>query len=197
MNINLAIPGGARLSRLAQDRRMAAPAFTIGALAVAVTWAVIAQLDLNARQAERDAKSELADRLSNQAAARGRNASADLANLGSPFIDAETATTAAAEIDRLVRAAVAKAQGAVVSTQAAIDTASGTAARRIGIRAVIEGRIATIQRVLLTLETSTPVIFIDELALQPKESTSGRSEKGSDPQLQVSLALSAFWRSGL
>jgi hypothetical protein len=186
-----------QLDRLIRDRRIGAPAVTVVILSVTIAAAVAAQMDLDARRSERDLKAELADRLAASSATRGKSDEADFARLGTPFLRAETATTAAAELDRMLRATVAKAQGAVVSTQATIEAGGDPTARRIDIRAAIEGRNAAIQRALLQLETGAPAIFIEELTLQPKETAQGKNERNPDPLLQVSLTLNAAWRSGI
>jgi general secretion pathway protein M len=112
-------------------------------------------------------------------------------DLYNPFVVAETETLAASEVDRLVRAVVTEANGSVLSSRTSVESEPNAATQRIKVEAVIEGRIEVIQRTLFSLETSTPLVLIDDLLMQPTE----RSSNGTDaPTLQMNLTLNAFWR---
>uniref|UniRef100_Q07N82 General secretion pathway protein GspM n=1 Tax=Rhodopseudomonas palustris (strain BisA53) TaxID=316055 RepID=Q07N82_RHOP5 len=178
------------------DRRIAAPALCLCTLAGTLFCLIAGEFDLHATGLEYDAKTELLERLSPGGARRAGilsgAASQHDANL---FVVAETATTAAAEVDRLVRAIVSKDSSTVLSTQATIEQGDGPASRRIELQATIEGRIEAIQRVLFNLETSAPMMLVDTFTMQPIERGASRKEAQA-PLLQATLTLSAYWRRG-
>jgi general secretion pathway protein M len=162
----------------------------LGGFAVAVASAELAALRL-----ERDAKTELIERLARtmpaQPAAR-RDAVADQRD---PFTTASSESLAAAEVDRLVRAAILKATAAVLSTRAVIERETDAGARRIAVEAVVEGRVEALQRVLFNLETAMPVILVDDLAIQPAAEGGGKRADAAAPVLHASMTLSAWWRA--
>ncbi|WP_371425235.1 type II secretion system protein GspM [Tardiphaga sp.] len=180
---------------LTLDRRIAAPAVIASLFGGIISYIAIAQDRLDIARVERDTKLDLIERLSGRAKGNATVTTTDITVPDLPFVAAETETTAAAEVDRLIRAVVMKANGAVLSTQASIERGNDTTTRRIEIQAVIEGQIEAIQRTLFNLEIGAPLIFIDDLALQLVERSSGKNEKAQMPLLQASLTLSAFWRS--
>ncbi len=181
---------------IALDRRIAAPAIVASLLGASIFYTALAQEQLDAARAEREAKLELLSRLSGNTAPGTGAASATSAMAPDMlFVAAETSTTAAAEVDRLVRAVVVKANGAVQSTQASIEQATDVPAKRIEIQAIIDGELETIQRMLVNLETGAPLIFVDDFTLQPIERLTGKRGKAQTPLLQASLTLSAFWRA--
>ncbi len=174
------------------DRRIAATLLYLCLLGSALVFAILGQFDLAAMRAEGEAKTALLTRLSR---ANLASAASDTRQpMSNPFVTAETATTAAAEIDRLIRAIAAKAGGTVLSTQATSET-SNAPVRRIDVQAVIEGNLEIIQRVLFNLEAGSPMIFIDDLTLIKAERRSGRTDVAQSPHLQANVAMNAFWRS--
>jgi len=128
-----------------------------------------------------------------------------------PYLTGETETIAAANLQTLVLQ-VAEAAGTTVSSaqvkpRAVIDQPAapepadasaadkGAADRQIDMEVIFDGKIADIQKVLFTLETGLPYIFVDEMQMQPtKPSQPGEAEE-PDPQLHVVLTMHAFWRS--
>lgn len=178
------------------DRRIAAPTIIASMLGASIFYAALAQEQLDAARAERDSKLELLSRLSGNTASRTGTAPTTSAMAPDMlFVVAETSTTAAAEVDRLVRAVVVKANGTIQSTQTSIEQATDVSAKRIEIQAIIEGELETIQRMLVNIETGTPLMFIDDITLQPIERQTTKRGKPQTPPLQASLTLSAFWRA--
>lgn len=177
-----------------RDRRVAAPIILGFMLATTIFIAAFQQAALEAARLERDAKLELIERL--RLADPTRAGAARQAPRQDPFVVSETATLAAAEIDRLIRTVVTRVNGAVLSTQATVERDDNAAMRRIEVQAVIEGPIEAIQHTLFELETGAPVILISDLELQPVERSTGKRDAMQAPRLQGTLALSAFWRSG-
>ncbi|HLH10530.1 MAG TPA: type II secretion system protein GspM [Methylovirgula sp.] len=109
-----------------------------------------------------------------------------------PFFSAVTETLAAAQLDDELRRDTVAEQGVVLSSHAGINHDAQSAGKKIEIKAVIEGKIATVQALLFRLETSAPMIFVEELNMEPK----GDAQRGvidSDPTLQANLTLAAYW----
>jgi len=179
------------------DRRIVAPALLLANLIAAIWVIVAAQADLDSMQAEIETKTALAERLSRTMPRPVGGDGADPARrAATPFVTAETETLAAAEVDRLVRAVTTEAAGAVLSSQAEVARESDAPMRRIEVQAIIEGRIEALQRVLFTLETGAPLMFVDDVSVQPVERSEAKSEAAQMPVLQATLTLSAYWRSG-
>jgi len=177
-----------------RDRRVAAPAILGCLLAASIFIAGLQQAALDAARLERDAKAELIGRL--RQADPNRGGAPRQAPREDLFVAAETATLAAAEIDRLVRSVVGKVNGAVLSTQATVERGDDATMRRIEVQAVIEGPIEAIQRTLFDLETGAPVMFVSDLELQPIERSAAKRDVNQPPRLQGTMAFNAFWRSG-
>ena len=179
------------------DRRIVAPLLLAVHLVAAIGVVVAAQSDLDSMQAEIASKTALAERLSRTMpgprAAAGDGA--EQARPATPFVTAESETLAAAEVDRLVRAVTTEAAGTVLSSQAEVARESEASMRKIEVQAVIEGRIEALQRVLFTLETGAPLMFVDDVSVQPVERSETKSDAAQMPVLQATLTLSAYWRS--
>jgi hypothetical protein len=117
-----------------------------------------------------------------------------------PFIAAASETQAAAEIDRLLRKIAVDSDGAVLSTHAEPkhDEDQGIL-RKIEATLVMEGRIDTIQKALYAIETGSPFIFVDILALVPVNEASDSSAGGgtslATPLLRATLTTSAYWKN--
>ncbi|HEY0330280.1 MAG TPA: type II secretion system protein GspM [Rhodopseudomonas sp.] len=179
-----------------RDRRVAAPAIFGCLLAAAILVAGLQQAALDAAVLERDAKTELIERLRRTDPARAGGGAARQAPRQDPYVASETATLAAAEIDRLVRTVVTKVNGAVLSTQVTVERGDDAAMRRIEVHAVIEGPIEAIQHTLFDLETGAPLMFVSDLELQPAERAGAKQDANQPPRLQGTMALNAYWRSG-
>jgi general secretion pathway protein M len=150
---------------------------------------------------ERDAKLALLTSLQETRVRQGEpNAVAtDSTDEGEPFIAAASETQAAAEIDRLLRKIVAESDGSVLSTHAEPkhDEEQG-AMRKIEASLVMEGKIETIQKALYAIESGSPFIFVDLLALAPVNEASDRNAAGgsniASPLLRATLTTSAYWK---
>jgi general secretion pathway protein M len=178
------------------DRRVAAVLALLGCLLLASFATVAAINALNTALLERDAKADLAEQL-RRTTPDSRRASPDgQADLQIPFVEAETETLAAAQIDSLVRAAVLRADGTVLSSRAEVKHEESERTRRIEVDLVVQGHIGAMQRMLFALETGAPFVFVDALSIQPVEGAVDKRRPGTAmaPVLQAALTLSAYWR---
>jgi general secretion pathway protein M len=159
--------------------------------------ALIAMLDrLQTSQIERDAKAEMAERLVRNRPSRPLAAAKESGGQpGDLLVVAGSETLAAAAVDRLVRGSVLKASATVLSSRASVDRDGDKAMRRIAVEAVVEGGMDALQRLLFKLETGSPMIFVEELSLQPTMVSGDRSARDDGRILNATLALSAYWRA--
>ncbi len=166
----------------------------LGALAaVAASWA-----DLSATGDEHDAKAELLQR---GVTASRRAQAAPAASAADPFVRADTATLAAAAVDADLRSLAATTGLSLLSSRAdakpdepaAADAGIGT---RIEDQAVVEGQNEALQALLVKLETGTPTVLVDDLAVEPAEVDQAALGDPQAPRLRMTLTLSAYWRPG-
>ena len=78
---------------------------------------------------------------------------------------------------------------------------AGTAAgaglgTRIEVQATVEGQNEALQRLLLALETGTPTVLVDALAVEPAQTDGAGVGDPRSPKLRATLTLSAYWRPG-
>ena len=164
-------------------------------LAIGVAWA-----DLSAAGDERDAKADLLER--SVSASRRAGLEAPSAVRSDPFVAADTATLAAAAVDADLRARALASGLALLSSRADAkpeDAASPAVAglgTRIEVQATVEGQNEALQGLLLALETGTPTVLVDNLALEPAQNDGAAPGDPRAPRLRATLTLSAYWRPG-
>jgi general secretion pathway protein M len=109
-----------------------------------------------------------------------------------PFLSAATETLAAAQLDDELRRVTDEEHGIVLSSHAEIDHDDQAPGNKIEIKTVVESKIEAIQALLFRLETSAPMIFVEELDLEQKnEGIQGSLD--TDPMLHANLTLAAYW----
>ena len=64
----------------------------------------------------------------------------------------------------------------------------------IRVQATLNTTINALQALLYQLESGTPYVFVDSLAVQLPSATAANA--GQDPVLRVTLGLRAIWRKG-
>lgn len=112
---------------------------------------------------------------------------------GAAFLGGDKETVAAAELQKRVNDAVAAAGGTVASSQ--IDrgeTKDGAA----NIALLVESEIDQpgLQKLLYTLESTTPFLFVDKLSARVRNDA-GNGRAPAQPKLRVGFRVSAVWRS--
>lgn len=171
----------------------------LGALLLAALGAVGASwADLSSATEERDAKAEL---LARSVAASQRARAAPAVPAADPFVHADTATLAAAAVDSDLRTRAAAAGMSLLSSRAdAKPDEPGTSGAGIGTRiedqAVLEGQNGALQALLVAIETGTPAMLVDDVAVEPAEQDGAALGDAQQPRLHVTLTLSAYWRPG-
>lgn len=162
--------------------------------ALGVYW--ISSDALTAMQTTYDAKRDLLSALEirNGEAGRADFTQRTSAKLRDPFFSAATETLAAAQLDDELRRVALEEDGVVLSSHARIDHDDRTLGSKIEIKGVVEGKIGAVQALLYRLETSVPMIFVEELDVEPKNDAM-RGEMEADPTLEANLTLAAYWHS--
>jgi general secretion pathway protein M len=109
------------------------------------------------------------------------------------FLDASTPGLASAQLQSYLAQLAGDQRASLVSS-------GGEAAKRddppdtIRLQATLDMNLQALRAVLYQLESGTPYVFVDALAVQPIGATAGRAVE--DPLLRTTLSLRAFWRRG-
>ena len=108
----------------------------------------------------------------------------------SPFLEGQTITIAGAALQQRVEAAVAKAGGALMSSQVELD---GPDAKNgfVGLTASIEVSQPAVQTILYDIEAGMPYLFVDKLSIQSPE-VFGEPENG---RMRMTIDVAGQWRS--
>jgi general secretion pathway protein M len=122
-------------------------------------------------------------------------------NAGRPIVAAPPAAFIEAPTQGLASAALQAHLAELSDTQHAGLVLSGeeTAQREdapdaIRLQATLDMNMKALRALLYQLESGTPYVFVDALAVQPASVTAGRAAE--DPLLRATLSLRAFWRKG-
>src|SRR5215467_7281198 len=171
---------------------------TISLSALALLLVLCACLVQYAMQARADAARELAERQETvtQLEARARAAGPGRSVGAAPaaaFLDASTQGLAGAQLQAHV-AQAASAQQAALVTSGLEPTKREDTPDTIRLQATIEVGLVALQAILHRLESGTPYVFVEALAIQPAGAAGGRPAE--DPLLRTTLSVRAFWRKG-
>jgi len=122
------------------------------------------------------------------------------ANAGRPtaappaaFLDATTPGLASAQLQSYLGQLAGDQRATLVSSggeTAKRDDAPDT----VRVQATLDMNLQALRAVLYQLESGTPYVFVDTMAVQPINATAGGSVE--DPILRTTLSLRALWRRG-
>jgi general secretion pathway protein M len=121
------------------------------------------------------------------------NAGRPIAAPPAAFLDASTPGLASAQLQSYLAQLAGDKNASLVSS-------GGEAAKRddapdtVRVQATLDMNLQSLRAVLYQLESGTPYVFVDALAVQPVSATAGRSVE--DPLLRTTLSLRALWRRG-
>jgi general secretion pathway protein M len=107
---------------------------------------------------------------------------------GSPFLEGQTVTVAAAALLQRVASSITKLGGNVLSSQVDLE---GSQAKNgfVGLVASCEIEQPALQQLLYDLEAGMPYLFVDQLVAQAPVPTAGRGGE----RMRVLLAVSGLW----
>jgi general secretion pathway protein M len=177
--------------RLAIGRRqilavVAYAGIVIGLFAIALLLVA----DLRGKLAEVAVAQMRLDQLSSRSPPNLGSIASNVGVSGSPFLEGKTVTIAGAALQQRVEAAVAKAGGALVSSQVELD---GPDAKNgfVGLTASVELGQPAVQAVLYDVEAGMPYLFVDKLLIQSPE-VFGEAESG---RMRMTIGVVGQWRS--
>jgi general secretion pathway protein M len=177
--------------RLVIGRRQAlAVVVYVGVVIALLAISLFLVADLRDKAAELAAAQMWLDKLSERSqpsssASIGSNAGVN----GSAFLDGQTITIAGASLQQRVEGAVAKANGALMSSQVELE---GPDAKNgfVGLTASIEVTQAAVQTILYDIEAGMPYLFVDKLSIQSPE-VFGEPESG---RTRMTIGVVGQWR---
>jgi general secretion pathway protein M len=169
---------------------------SLGALALILV--LCASLVQYAMQARSDAAQELGERrdtvagLEARARADGPGRTITTAP-ASAFLDATTQGLAGAQLQAYLLQTAGAQQAAIISSGLEPTKREDTP-DTIRLQATFEVGLVALQTILYRLESGTPYVFVEALAIQPAGVAGGRPPE--DPLLRATLSVRAFWRRG-
>jgi general secretion pathway protein M len=134
--------------------------------------------------------SHLAARARSGADARARTTTVAPA---AAFLDAGTAGLAAAQLQTYL-SQVAARQQAILISYGVEPARREDSPDSIRVQATLEVSQKSVQGLLYQLESATPYVFVDSLAVQTPSTTGQRGAQ--DANLRLTLSLRALWRRG-
>ena len=171
---------------------LAAAAVILVFCVTAVTLSLQVRSEAYAELSEKqDALALLESRVGGGAKARGpvRNPAAPAA----AFLTTTTQGLAGAELQAYL-AQLAAAQNSEVVSSGVQPTGRDDPPETIRLQATLTATIGSLQTLLYQLETGTPYVFVDSVAVQlPNAGMAGTRQ---DPVLRVTLVIRALWRKG-
>jgi hypothetical protein len=147
-------------------------------------------------QARADAARESSERremLSRLEARLRGNATRPTAAPPAAFLDASTPGLASAQLQAYLGQLAGNQRATLVSSgsePAKRDDAPDT----VRVQATLDMNLQSLRAVLYQLESGTPYVFVDTMAVQPINATAGGAVE--DPLLRTTLGLRALWRRG-
>lgn len=110
------------------------------------------------------------------------------------YLKAASPALSAAELQEMVTKTIETNQGKVGSSQVLSAKEDGKTAQpvKISILVQISASIIPLMKILHTLETSQPYLFVDQLTVQANQGQSYKPVAGVEPEYLVSLTVSGF-----
>jgi hypothetical protein len=109
------------------------------------------------------------------------------------FVDAPTVGLAAAQLQAYL-SQVAASQQAILISYGVEPTRREDSPDSIRVQATLDVGQMALQSLLYQLESRTPYVFVDALALQPPSTAEQRAPQA--PILRLTMSLRALWRRG-
>src|SRR5262245_7462115 len=169
---------------------------SLGALAlILVVCACLVQYAMQARseaELQLGERREMVARLEARARTDGPGRTIATAP-ASAFLDASTQGLAGAQLQAYLTQTAGAQQAAIISSGLEPTKREDTP-DTIRLQATFEVGLAALQTILYRLESGTPYVFVEALAIQPAGAAGGRPPE--DPLLRATLSVRAFWRKG-
>jgi general secretion pathway protein M len=111
------------------------------------------------------------------------------------YLDGQNETLIVAALQERLKSAVTQTGGRLNSTQVLAGSEKGQT-RRVAVRGQMQMSIAALQRVLYTLESGSPYLFVDNLDVRPMAGARTPQTADSDALLDVHFDVYGYMRSG-
>ncbi|MGZ5000611.1 MAG: type II secretion system protein GspM [Methylomonas sp.] len=113
------------------------------------------------------------------------------------FSTRDTEALASADLQNIVKTAIADAGGQLTSTQG-LPGKMDKGFNRVAVRVRMTGNIETLRTVLHSLAVNVPVLIVDQLDITPVRGIRSRTSNKIEPntQLNVSFEVVSFMRGG-
>lgn len=119
---------------------------------------------------------------------------------GAGYLEGENETLVAAALQERLKSAVVQTGGHLNSTQvlasADVEAQRRGKPHRVAVRGQMRMSIASLQRVLYTLEAGSPYLFIDNLDVRPVVDVRGPATPDSDALLDVHFDVYGYMQGG-
>ena len=109
------------------------------------------------------------------------------------FVEADSETLAAAQLDGLVRSTAAETGGSVLSSRADAKHDEGGIAGRIEVVAEIEAQNDVLQDILLRLESGAPMLSVESVSIQPVQTSTNAADEA--PKLRADVTFAGYWNA--
>jgi hypothetical protein len=181
------------------------------ALAVAILIGAAWLLFLGGVQPIADLYSEAQTSIERYEAALGRaqnrerdlaDAEAELAHLrkrqmtSGGFLEGTNESIASARLQERLKTSLDAVKGELKSTQT-LPLREEANFRRVTVRAQISVGIGALQQTFYDLESSSTYLFLDNVIIRARTTTSDREKEASDPVLDVSFDLAGYMRRAM
>lgn len=112
------------------------------------------------------------------------------------FSNRDTVSLASADLQRLIKTAIVEAGGELTSTQV-LPVRKVQGLSRVTVKVRITGDIETLRNVLYVVESSVPLMIIDQLDIRPVRGKRNRKTRKIEPsnKLNVNFQIVGFMRS--
>lgn len=114
---------------------------------------------------------------------------------GAGYLDGQNETLIAAALQERLKTVVAETGGRLNSTQVIASTEHDKT-HRVAVRGQMQMSLASLQRVLYTLESGTPYLFIDNLDVRPMVGARRSETPDADALLDVHFDIYGYMRGG-
>lgn len=114
---------------------------------------------------------------------------------GAGYLEGQNETLIAAALQDRIKSAVAATGGRLNSTQVIAST-DHDKTHRVAVRGQMQMSLASLQRVLYTIESGTPYLFIDNLDVRPMVGARGPDTPDADALLEVHFDVYGYMRGG-
>lgn len=110
------------------------------------------------------------------------------------YLQATTATLAAAELQNQVTKIIESQQGRIISSQPlpAKEDAKGGKATRVAVSVQMAAAMVPLQLILHRIESAEPYLFIDQITIRSAQGRAYKPVPGVQPEVSVQFTVSAW-----